>query len=298
MSYILLIVVSALLGGSVPTLAKFALDVFPTFILLFLRFAVASLTLLPLIIKSRYLNPKAFKAFAVVGIMGAINPIILYNALKYTQASVSPLIYAASPLLTALIVSKQNAEKISRNMIKGIIVGLLGVMMIILLPLISNHASQQLSLKGNLMIFLAMIAFTSYGILSKQKQKEISATPAALAFYFSLFSVIITFPFALNEFNSGLMVWSNVTSVHWMSVIATGVLGTTLFYLAYQNAILKGGPTAASLFTYLQPIVGIALPVLLLGETISLPFIIGAVLALLGVQIASRKKLSLQGRIL
>jgi len=290
MSYLWLIVLAALFGGSNPTLAKYALDVFPAFVLLFIRFSIASITLLPLVIKSKELNLKAFKTFALVGIMGSLNPIILYNALQYTQASVSPLIYAATPLLTALVLSKQKAEKISKNTMKGIAVGLLGVTTIIVLPLITNNDNQQLSLKGNLMIFVAMLAFMSYGILSKKKQKQIGASPVALVFYFSFFSMLIATPFALSELNSGLIIWSSVMVRHWMSAIAVGVFGTTLFYLLYQFAIKKGGATAASLFTYLQPIVGIALPVMILGETITMPFIVGAVLALIGVQIATKKK--------
>jgi drug/metabolite transporter (DMT)-like permease len=172
---------------------------------------------------------------------------------------------------------------------KGIVVGLLGVTTIIILPLITSNSNQQLSLKGNLMIFVAMLAFMSYGILSKKKQKEIGASPVALTFYFSFFSMMIAIPFALNELSLGLITWSNVGVNHWASAISVGLLGTTLFYLAYQFAIKKGGATAASLFTYIQPIVGIALPVMILGETISSPFIVGAILSLVGVQIATKK---------
>lgn len=289
MSYLWLIVLAALFGGSNPTFAKYALDVFPAFVLLFLRFFVASITLLPLVIKSKELNLKAFKTFFLVGAIGSLNPIILYNALQYTQASVSPLIYAATPLLTALVLSKLKTEKISKNTMKGIAVGLLGVTTIIILPLITSNSSQQLSLKGNLMIFVAMLAFMIYGILSKNKQKEIGASPAALTFYFSFFSMLIAIPFSLNELRLGLITWSSIGINHWMSAIAVGLFGTTLFYLAYQFAIKKGGATAASLFTYIQPIVGIALPVMLLGETISLPFVFGAALSLIGVQIATKK---------
>src|SRR3989344_563202 len=56
MSYLVAISLAALLGGSVPALAKFALAVIPTFSLLFIRFFVACMTLLPLIVRSKELN--------------------------------------------------------------------------------------------------------------------------------------------------------------------------------------------------------------------------------------------------
>ena len=288
MSYLVAISLAALLGGSVPALAKFALAVIPTFSLLFIRFFVACITLLPLIIRSKELNGKMLKALTLVGIVGALNPIILYIALKYTQASVSPLLYAATPLLTALYLSRKKLETISKNTLLGIIIGFAGVVIIIVLPLLINNGNQQLSFKGNLLIFAAVIAFTIYGILSKKQSVEIGASPVALTFYFSFFGLLFSLPLAINELNSGMIIWSRVLFSHWFSAITAGVTGTTLFYLVYQQAIKSGGATAASLFTYLQPIVGILLPVIMLGETITLPFVAGAALAVFGVQLANK----------
>ena len=125
MSYYLSIILAAILGGSVPTLAKYALTVFPTFSLLSIRFFVACITLLPLIILcQKEFNLKMLKNLIMVGIVGAINPIILYISLKYTQASVSPLIYAATPLLTAIYVSRNKLEQIAKKTITGILIGL------------------------------------------------------------------------------------------------------------------------------------------------------------------------------
>lgn len=289
MPYYLNITLAAILGGSVPTLAKYALAVFPTFSLLFIRFFVACITLLPLIIFSKELNLKMLKNLIVVGIVGALNPIILYISLKYTQASTSPLIYAATPLLTAIYVSRNKMEQISKKAITGILIGFTGVIMIVILPLMTNNGSQQLSIKGNLLIFMAMLAFTAYGIISKKKSEKIGASPIALTFYFSFFGLLFSLPLAINELNLGLIVWNRIFFLHWLSAVAAGITGTTLFYLVYQNAIKTGGAMAASMFTYLQPIVGILLPIIILGETITLPFVIGAILAIIGVQLAMIK---------
>ncbi len=241
MSYYLSIILAAILGGSVPTLAKYALTVFPTFSLLSIRFFVACITLLPLIIAAKEFNLKMLKNLIMVGIVGAINPIILYISLKYTQASVSPLIYAATPLLTAIYVSRNKLEQIAKKTITGILIGLSGMIMIVILPLLTNNISQQLSIKGNLLIFMAMLAFTAYGIMSKKQSEAIGASPVALTFYFSLFGLLFSLPLAINELNSGLIVWNRIFFLHWLSAVAAGITGTTLFYLVYQNAIKAGG---------------------------------------------------------
>lgn len=289
MSYFLAISLAAIFGGSIATLVKYALPVFPTFFLLLIRYFVAVLTLLPLIIKSGELKLNTFKNLTPVGIIGALNPALLYISLNFTQASVTPLIYAATPLLTAIYYAYTKKEKITPQMLKGIIVGLIGVWLIIFLPLMSQNDNQHLSFLGNLLIFAATLAFTTYGILSKKKSSEIGASPVALTFYFSLYGLLFCLPFVFREFSAGMIHFNQATLLQWLSAIATGLIGTTLFYLIYQYAIKSGGATAASLFTYLQPIVGILLPLVILGETISLPFIIGAVLAIFGVQLATRK---------
>ena len=104
-----------------------------------------------------------------------------------------------------------------------------------------NNSSQQLSIKGNLLIFMAMLAFTAYGIISKKKSEKINASPVALTFYFSLFGLLFSLPMAIYEYNSGIIIWSEIFPLHWPSAVAAGVTGITLFYLVYQNAIKAGG---------------------------------------------------------
>ena len=67
-----------------------------------------------------------------------------------------------------------------------------------------------------------------------------------------------------------------------------------MFSLSYQYALKLSSEVTAALFTYIQPVATIILAVLLLGERISLPFIVGAVLAIAGAQIASGKRFQLR----
>src|SRR3989344_4720594 len=89
---LLLAVIAAICGGSVPVVAKIALEVFEPFTLVFIRFFFASLVLLPFILYTVELNLSSFKRFFLIALMGAVNPILLFVALPSTQASVSPLI--------------------------------------------------------------------------------------------------------------------------------------------------------------------------------------------------------------
>ena len=282
------VILAAIVGSSNPVAAKYALGAFKPFTVVALRFFFASLFLLPLVISSKELSIKKFKSLFPVAVVGAINPILLFIGLQFTQASFSPLIYAGVPAMTAAYAIYVQKQKINRKKIIGIILGLCGVGAIVILPLLENTTSN-ISFLGNLLIFFASIAFLFYGLLSKQKQQDLNISPLALTFYFSLVTLLLSLPFMGYELISfGLS--TQISLIHILSTVYTGLIGTGVFYLAYQYALRHGSAITASLFTYLQPIFGIALAALILDEKITLPFIAGGALAIIGAQIASSKK--------
>lgn len=282
----ILAVIAAFCGGSIVVAAKIALEVFQPFTIVFIRFLSATLFLIPLIVRAKEFKVSTIKKFIPIGIVGALNPILLFIALQYTKASVSPLIYASVPAMTAVYVYLVRKEKISKQSIFGIIIGFIGVALIILLPLIEKGVPL-VALKGNILIFGAAIAFMYYGIMSKKHQNEMNASPIVLTFYFALVTLFLSIPFAINEVRNGFL--GTVELKHILAGIYTGVVGTGIFYLAYQYALKLGSEIAANLFTYLQPIATILLASLFLGERITIPFVVGGLLAVAGAKIASKK---------
>src|SRR3990167_10825471 len=93
----LLAVVTAFFGGSVNISAKFALEVFHPFTFITIRFFFATLFILPFVLKHDELKLRNIKKFFWIGVLGALNPMLLFIALQFTLASVSPLIYAGVP---------------------------------------------------------------------------------------------------------------------------------------------------------------------------------------------------------
>jgi drug/metabolite transporter (DMT)-like permease len=63
-------------------------------------------------------------------------------------------------------------------------------------------------------------------------------------------------------------------------------VGTSLFYYFYNKALSLASAHTAALYTYLQPIFGIALAVLILDEPVSIMFVVGGACTLLGLSLA------------
>jgi drug/metabolite transporter (DMT)-like permease len=283
----ILAIIAAIFGGSVPVAAKIALEVFQPFTLIFIRFFSAMLFMLPYIWKSGVLKGTKLKTFLPVALIGAINPILLFIALQYTQASVSPFIYAGIPAMTAFYFYITKAQRLTIVQTLGIILGYIGVSLVVLLPVIEKHLAFS-AFSGNLLIVCSATGFAIYGIMTKRLQTKLRATPMILTFYLCAVTSAVSIPFATWELvHNGLStppLWQHISSG-----IYIGIVGTVLFYMTYQNALKRGSEVAASLFTYLQPVVTILLAVVFLGEQITIPFVIGGSIAVIGASLASKK---------
>jgi drug/metabolite transporter (DMT)-like permease len=71
-----------------------------------------------------------------------------------------------------------------------------------------------------------------------------------------------------------------------LSLLALGCLGTGIAYVWNQNTVRAWGPTRASTVTYITPVVGVILGVLVLGETVSWNEPVGALVVFLGILLA------------
>jgi len=67
-----------------------------------------------------------------------------------------------------------------------------------------------------------------------------------------------------------------------------GVLGTGVAFVWYYQAVQRLGPSRTVVFNNLVPIFGATFAVLLLGEPVTWPLVLGGLLAVAGVRLVSR----------
>jgi drug/metabolite transporter (DMT)-like permease len=73
------------------------------------------------------------------------------------------------------------------------------------------------------------------------------------------------------------------------SIVALGVLGTGLAYVWNQNTLRAWGPTRASTVTYITPVVGVTLGILVLGERLTWNEPVGAAIVFLGILLVQER---------
>jgi len=276
-------VLAAIFGGSVPVLSKYGLEVFSPFEMNSVRFFAATLVFLPFM--ATHMRKILHKKVLFASFVALFNPVLFIIAINLTKASVAPLIYASVPLMVALY-SHFKGERLSFRKWVGVIIGFSGVALTVLLPLITSDNANTGSFLGNILIFLAAIIFFVYTQLSKDIQDKNIASPMEVTFSFALITFLVTLPLGLFDFTQKT-ISSQITPLHLIAGVAAGMIGTSLFYLVYQKALQASSALTASLFVFIQPMATAFLAFIVLGETITIPFVIGGLLAVVGAKLAS-----------
>ncbi len=220
----------------------------------------------------------------VLAVSFCVVPFLLFSwAQQHVTSGLASIYNATTPIMTAIMAwAVFRVEKLRPTQIAGILVGILGVMVII-------APWQGLDLTQSLVAQLAILGATAcYGFSLAYMRRFVSRTGmSALVFSF----LNIGLGAAIMLLLTPVLVLSPVTLDPWVvgSVVLLGCLGTGVAYIWNQNTLRAWGPTRASTVTYITPVVGVFLGVVLLGEELSWNEPVGAVIVFLGILLAQNR---------
>lgn len=226
-------------------------------------------------------EPIVWVHFLVVSFTTCVIPYLCFAwAEQYVSSSLASIYNATTPIMTALMATLAfRVERLGLSKWIGVGIGILGVVVVI-------GPWQYHALTGSLAGQLAcLVATACYGFTFAYQRKFLSHRPIAPAtFAFRSIGVAAVVMLALTP-------WLAIGPIEldWtvgLSLAALGVLGTGLAYIWNINVLRAWGPTGTSTVTYVTPVVGVALGVLLLGERFSWHEPLGAALVLLGILLA------------
>lgn len=279
---ILAMIFANILWGMGPPIFKWSLGNIHIFTLAFLRFAVPALLLGIIGGKKIFIKPRDIGKVTLVGIFDITFNIGLYFIAILSTASINvPIIASASPIFLVIGSFLFLKEKFVKKILLGNMIGLTGVLLIIVQPILQN--TEHATVFGNLLIALSTIS-AACGTISA---KRIAGKYSAITITFWSFTIgAITFlPFFLHEtFVYGFLPHLNSAG---LLGIGYGILFSSLiaYFLNYWS--LRYLPASqTSVFAYIDPIAGICIAAPLVHEYPSSLFIIGAALVFFGIYIA------------
>lgn len=217
----------------------------------------------------------------VLAISFCVVPFLLFSwAQQYVTSGLASIYNATTPIMTAVMAGLLfRVERLKPVQIAGIVVGILGVMVII-------APWQGLDLNQSLIAQLAILGATACYGFSLAYMRRFVANSGMTALVFSLMNIGLAA--VIMAILTPVIALTPVVLDPWIvgSVLLLGCLGTGVAYIWNQNTLRAWGPTRASTVTYITPVVGVALGILVLGEHISWNEPVGAIVVFVGILLA------------
>ena len=194
-----------------------------------------------------------FRHFVRAAFLGmAINMLAFFKGLEYSTPINSTVIITTTPIMVFLFSAILLKEQMARYRVIGVLLGFLGALSLILFNQHAPPNAPNIGL-GNFLFVVNASAYGLYMIVVKPLSEKYN-TVHLLKWLF-LIGLVISSPLALPEFLA--VDWQQIPLPIWWR-IGFVVLGTTfLTYLLMMYAIRHLRASTLSVFTYVQPLIGI-----------------------------------------
>ncbi|MCI5054972.1 MAG: DMT family transporter [Flavobacteriales bacterium] len=268
------------------TIAK---DVMPEFIkpfgfiLLRVVFAASLFWLVSLFGKQEKVHPKDLRMFFVCGIFGvAVNQLCFFKGLSVTVPINASVLMTSTPILVMIIAAVYLKNRITKNKIFGITLGLIGALMIILMNEKVQFASN--TFFGDILVVINALSYGLYLVLVKPLMSKYS--PITVTKWVFTFGLLMVIPFSLNE---ALQIEHNIFQFEILWRIFYVLFGTTfLAYFLNIYALKKASPSLVSFYLYIQPLLATIFAILMGSDRVTWVKIFAGMLLILGVYLISK----------
>jgi len=240
------------------------------------------------------LLPFAWKLGALKGLRGRAWPILAYAACEiavpffliavgeqHISSSLASILIATMPLIVAVLALRfAPEERPTRMRFFGLVIGLAGVVALLGID-VAGHSDE---LFGAAAVLVATLGYATAPIIINRRlsdQHPLGPVTASL-----VLATIALFPLAAFTAPSAMPSGGAIAAVVVLGVGCTAI-GLVLFFVL----ITEAGPSRASVITYINPIVAIALGVTLLDERLGVGAAAGLLLILAGSWLATDGRL-------
>jgi drug/metabolite transporter (DMT)-like permease len=280
------LLLAVLFLGTNPVAVKYAVLDVPPLPFVALRFTLAGLVVLGLVLLIRPgegPGRRDLLVMAGLGLVGVgITNVAFTLGVSMTTASDTALIYSAVPVWGMLLGLALGLERPTLWGVLGVALAFFGVGVVVYGGLGGGGGS---SLGGDLLVVVATVCWGSYTVLSLPLLRKYS--PLVVAAYTMLFGGLGVMPLALPGFVAAE--WGEVGVGTWGAVAYSALLVGAFGFAAWQAGISRTGANRVLVYQYLITLVGVASGVALLGESLTVNKILGGVVILLGVYLARRQ---------
>jgi drug/metabolite transporter (DMT)-like permease len=211
-----------------------------------------------------------------------MNQFLYLYGIKFTLASNGALLYALTPALVLVLSYFILKESMTRTKTWGIIIAFAGISIVVFekgVDFSSDYAY------GNLMIFLAVVAWALFAIQGKQLVKKYGA------FHITVLSMIGGAVMFLPVGFIHLMLtgFPEISNQDWAGILYLSLGTSVVSYILWFYALGRMDTAKVAVFANAQPILTTILAVIFLSQPVTISFLIGGVITIGGVLLTQRK---------
>ena len=212
----------------------------------------------------------------------AINQLLFYKGISLTSAVNGSIIMTLTPILVLLWASLILGEKITRNKIIGVTLGLIGAIIIVYKPDLMASSGNW---RGDVLVLLNGGSYALYLVLVKPLMKKYK--PMTVVTWIFTIGIVFVFPVGINE---ALQVdfMKLPTKVWWGATYAI-LMVTVVVYFLNAWTLIKVNSSVVGAFIYLQPIFATITAILFFGEVFLIKHLIAACFVFAGVGMVTKK---------
>jgi len=226
-------------------------------------------------------------ALALTGVV--LFQTFLYQALASTTVVTASLIAANTPVAIALGAWLAFGERPTRRQVLGIVVSLVGALIVVARG--DLHALLGLRLTpGDSWMLAAVPCWAAYSLLLKRSPPGLPQATVVVAT--SALGALMLLPLAAWRIAAGDAVTLTPASV--AGALSIGVFAGALAFVFWNRGVAAVGATRAGLFLHLMPLFAALLAVTFLGERLASHHLVGGVLVMTGLVLASVRRRTLE----
>lgn len=277
---------TAIIYGVSYTVAK---DLMPNYIgpygLIFFRVFGAAILfwVAGLFLKKQNIERGDFPRIFIAAIFGtSMNMLCFYKGLNQTTPITAAAIGVATPIMAMLFSALLLKEKLRRNKIIGVVIGLVGAFVLITYKHDLTQAEN--AVFGNFLVFVNAASYGLYLVVVKVLLQKYHPIHVVKWMYF--IGVFLVLPFSYAELMD--IAWSKMPGEMLLRLAYIIVFTTFLNYLFNLFALTKLKPTTVSVFVYLQPVFASIYALFVGSDRLSLVKILATCAIFFGVYIVSK----------
>lgn len=209
---------------------------------------------------------------AILGVLMAISSLTLFESYNYMNSGVASTLLFVYPVLVAIIMTFVYHEKFKLSTVICLLIMAWG-----LLLMMRSGMGVALSLWGCILVFLSALTYALYLVMTNINKTVQSIPTLRFLFWQFLFGCMV--------FLADIILGQPIVlpSQHWMwiNLLALALLPTVVSLGLTTKAIHLIGSTPTAIFGALEPLTAVLLSVLILGQSMTLREMIGAVLIMI-----------------